>query len=268
MARLDIQGLIDQVLSMAKDSMEEKKKRDYRNTVNKEYQELTGTTPELNLAKENNAGQLARQQLQQVFQNETNKRNYNLDLYKTQISENVNRFDSQTKRMEADWKMNQPQKGVLGEQLTALTAVVNDPEATPEDKQWARSALRNSIGQQPMAQQKPGQPQQANGGFDISAIPNEHRDAIRGAISGASKKGGEFGYNQQTGEVQAVYPDGSKEIIYTPTKKKKGAPSMEFVSEETLNKRRNQMRMKETEEAVFGKKDNSLRRLFSGQHAY
>jgi hypothetical protein len=125
-----------------------------------------------------NTGAMARQKLMEDTKRAEDINNYNLGVYKTESSGNVDRFKAQTDRGELDlknrafdWQSTQPQKGVLGEQLTAMTAMLNDPETTPLEKQRLRGIMLNSITQQPggQAQQNISTPAQfgQNAGYDF-----------------------------------------------------------------------------------------------------
>lgn len=125
-----------------------------------------------------NTGAMARQRLMEDTKRAENLNDYNLGVYKTESSGNVDRFNAQTTRGDLDlknrafdWQSTQPQKGVLGEQLTAMTAMLNDPETTPLEKQRLRGIILNSITQQPggQAQQNISTPAQfgQNAGYDF-----------------------------------------------------------------------------------------------------
>jgi hypothetical protein len=177
-------------------------------------------TGQMDVTRENNTGQLARQNLAQSFEGENNVRDYNLDLYKTQVTENIGRFDSQTKRMEANSKINQPQKGVLGDQLTAATAILSDMNSSDEDKKMAREFVFGSF-KQPVTTAQPA-------GERRSIPPPD-----------ASKKSSYF-----TNDTP----------VQTPAR---GANTMEFISEDVLKKRKLAERNKKVEEDMFGKPKRS-----------
>ncbi len=221
MARIDIQGLIDQVLSMAQGSQEERKKKQYRDTVNREYQEATGTTPELNLAKENNAGQLARQALMEDTKRADDVRNYNLDLYKTQIGENIGRFNAQTQRLTAMTKQSAANEtaGSKEDPRAALFAALSQPGMTDEEAVRIKKMFDSIYGGgQPTAQRAPA------------------------------------------GEQRNIQPpDATRKGIYftKDAPAQPGASSMEFASDEVLKKRKWAVRKKKVEEDMFGKPKRS-----------
>ena len=220
MARIDIQGLIDQVLSMAQESQEERKKKQYRDTVNREYQEATGTTPELNLAKENNAGQLARQQLQQDFTNKQNIRTYNLDLFKARSADNTNRFNAQTLR-----------------QATMDKSRVGNLAGSKEDPRLALFTALSQLG-----------------------VTDEEAVRIKKMYDSIYGGGQPTAQRAPAGEQRNIQPpDATRKGIYftKDAPAQPGASSMEFASDEVLKKRKLAVRNKKVEEDMFGKPKRS-----------
>lgn len=240
MGRANLQGLINEVLDMIKkrkggqddifalNSKEERDREDdlIRKGSEESYlKDIRGRNTQLevgkmhnagqvDVARENNLGQMARQNLAQSFEGEKDMRGHNLDLYKTRVNEEIGRFDSQTKRIEADSKINQPQKGVLGDQLTAATAILSDMNSSDDDKKMAREFVFGSF-------KKP-----------------------------------------ETQPVSSALPDGvlsekkPSEVI-RPAVSSRGTNSMEFVSDETLKKRKLAERNKKVEDDMFGKPKRS-----------
>lgn len=165
---INLQALIDEVLGMVGKDQELRKKK-----LSEESSQSWDDTPagqnywkdirgrntlletgaqnnraQMDIARENNTGQMARQKLMEDTKLAENERAYNIDLYKTRIGENIGRFDSQTKRMQ----VGDVQKGVLGDQLKAATAVMGDLSSTDEDRKLARNFIFSSFkqpGQEP-----------------------------------------------------------------------------------------------------------------------
>lgn len=178
MSRINLNSLIDEVLSMAKDSQSIRKKKrldDETAQVNQSWDDTPAgqaywkdirgrntalevgkmqNAGQMDVARENNAGQLARQTLMEDTKRIDDARNYNLDLYKAQVGENIGRFDAQTKRIEADAKINQPQKGVLGDQLTAAIAILENMNSSDAEKKAALDFIVGSL-KQPVGEQRP-----------------------------------------------------------------------------------------------------------------
>ena len=178
MSRINLNSLIDEVLSMAKDSQSIRKKKrldDETAQVNQSWDDTPAgqaywkdirgrntalevgkmqNAAQMDVARENNAGQLARQTLMEDTKRIDDARRYNLGLYEAQVAENIGRFDSQTRRMEANSKINQPQKGVLGDQLTAATAVLENPYSSDAEKKAALDFIVGSF-KQPVGEQRP-----------------------------------------------------------------------------------------------------------------
>jgi hypothetical protein len=174
MGRINLQSLIDEVLGMAKGSQDLRKKKvseDAAAQVNQSWD----STPEgqgywkdirgretqrqsnmaaLNLASENNAGQLARQQLQQDFTNQQNIRTSNIDLFKAQSAANINRFNAQTERQTAMDK-----SGVSKAEIEGATAILNSMDSSPELKTKASNYLESILSQR---QQRPRVPAPVN----------------------------------------------------------------------------------------------------------
>ena len=133
MGRVNLQGLINEVLDMVKkrkggtddifalNSKEEREREDdlLRKGNEEAYlKELRGRNTQLdvgkqtnagalNVARETNAGALARQTLMEDTARLNNARTYNLGLYKERVNENLGRFNAQTLRQEIDKKYNQ-----------------------------------------------------------------------------------------------------------------------------------------------------------------
>jgi hypothetical protein len=178
MSRINLNSLIDEVLSMAKDSQSIRKKKrldDETAQVNQSWDDTPAgqaywkdirgrntalevgkmqNAGQMDVARENNAGQLARLTLMEDTKRIDDARTYNLNLYKEKVNENVGRFDSQTKRMEANSKINQPQKGVLGDQLTAATAILENMNSSDAEKKAALDFIVGSL-KQPVGEQRP-----------------------------------------------------------------------------------------------------------------
>jgi hypothetical protein len=141
MGRVNLQGLINEVLDMVKkrkggtddifalNSKEEREREDdlLRKGSEEAYlKELRGRNTQLDVgkqsgagslavARENNAGALARQTLMEDTDRLNNARTYNLGLYKERVNENLGRFNAQTLRQEIGKKYNQDDiLGTLG----------------------------------------------------------------------------------------------------------------------------------------------------------
>lgn len=242
MSRINLNSLIDEVLSMAKDSQSIRKKKrldDETAQVNQSWDDTPAgqaywkdirgrntalevgkmqNAGQMDVARENNAGQLARQTLMEDTKRIDDARDYNLDLYKTQVGENIGRFDAQTKRIEAGAKINQPQKGVLGDQLTAATAILEDMNSSDADKKSARDFIFGSLKQ-----------------------------------PATSVQGNQRNIQSPDGILSEKKPS---EVIRS-TVPSRGTDSMEFASEDVLKKRKLAERNKKVEEDMFGKPKRS-----------
>lgn len=179
MGRINLQSLIDEVLEMVKHKQNEDKRLRSDQELARVNQSWDDTPAgqaywkdirgrntaievgkmqnagQMDVARENNAGQMARQALMEDTKRADDVRDYNLNLYKEKVNENVARFNAQTLRKESDWKINQSQKGVLGDQLKAATAILEDMNSTDEDKKMARDFIFGSF-KQPATQQQSG----------------------------------------------------------------------------------------------------------------
>jgi len=151
----DLNRLIDEVLSMAKDSQNLRKKKqrdDESSAVNQSWddspagqaywKDIRGrntaievgkmqNAAAMDLAKENNAGQMARQALMEDTKRADDVRNYNLNLYKEKVNENIGRFNAQTLRQAAMTK--QETAGSKEDPRAALFTALSQPGMTDEE---------------------------------------------------------------------------------------------------------------------------------------
>ena len=243
MGRINLRSLIDEVLEMVKHKQNEDKRlrsdqelarlnqswddspagqaywKDIRGRNTQMEVGRMQNAGQMDLARENNAGQMARQALMEDTKRADDVRNYNLDLYKTQIGENIGRFGAQTERFKAQTAQDTLDFAKRQQQMSAASAILEDTESTPGERKIARSFLMGSFGQQPgVLPPQPGQP--APG-----ITPPD-----------ATKKGDYF----------------TKDAPAQP-----GASSMEFASDEVLRKRKLAERNKKVEEDMFGKPKKS-----------
>jgi len=180
----------------------------------------------MDVARENNAGQMARQALMEDTKRIDDARDYNLDLYKTQIGENIGRFGAQTERQAAMTKQSAANgsAGSKEDPRAALFAALSQPGMTDQEKVNIRKTFDSIYGagqQQGVLPPQPGQPAQQPG----IAPPD------------ATKKNNYF-----TKDTPPAQP---------------GASSMEFASDEVLKKRKLMDRNKKVEEDMFGKPKRS-----------
>ena len=177
MGRINLQSLIDEVLGMAKGSQDLRKKKvseDAAAQVNQSWdstpegqsywKDIRGRTTAqqgnraaMDLAQENNAGQLARQQLQQDFTNKQNIRTYNLDLFKERSAANTNRFNAQTLRQAAMDKSGVSNlAGSKEDPRSALFTALSQPGVTDEEAVRIKKMFDGIYGGgQPTAQRAP-----------------------------------------------------------------------------------------------------------------
>ena len=151
----DLNRLIDEVLSMAKDSQNLRKKKqkdDESSAVNQSWddtpagqaywKDIRGRNTDmekqrlvnqgaLDLAREYNAGQMARQALMEDTKRADDVRDYNLNLYKEKVNENVGRFNAQTLRQAAMTK--QETAGSKEDPRSALFTALSQPGMTDEE---------------------------------------------------------------------------------------------------------------------------------------
>jgi hypothetical protein len=177
----DLNRLIDEVLSMAKDSQSIRKKKrldDETAQVNQSWddtpagqaywKDIRGRNTALevgkmqnaaamDLAKENNAGQMARQALMEDTKRADDVRNYNLNLYKEKVNENVGRFNAQTLRQAAMTK--QETAGSKEDPRAALFAALSQPGMTDEEAVRIKKMFDSIYGQPtappPAGEQRP-----------------------------------------------------------------------------------------------------------------
>lgn len=151
----DLNRLIDEVLSMAKDSQNLRKKKqrdDESSAVNQSWddtpagqaywKDIRGRNTDmekqrlvnqgaLDLAREYNAGQMARQALMEDTKRADDVRDYNLNLYKEKVNENLGRFNAQTLRQAAMTK--QETAGSKEDPRSALFTALLQPGMTDEE---------------------------------------------------------------------------------------------------------------------------------------
>ncbi|AZF89932.1 hypothetical protein [Methanosarcina virus MetMV] len=159
MGRVNLQGLINEVLDMVKkrkggtddifalNSKEEREREDdlLRKGSEEAYlKELRGRNTQLdvgkqtnagalNVARETNAGALARQTLMEDTDRLNNARTYNLGLYKERVNENLGRFNAQTMRQEIGKKYNQDDiLGTLGLGAKGQPTIKQEPTMKQE----------------------------------------------------------------------------------------------------------------------------------------
>lgn len=175
MSRINLNSLIDEVLSMAKDSQNLRKKKqrdDESSAVNQSWddtpagqaywKDIRGRNTDmekqrlvnqgaLDLAREYNAGQMARQALMEDTKRADDVRNYNLDLYKEKVNENVGRFNAQTLRQAAMTK--QETAGSKEDPRSALFTALSQPGMTDEEAVRIKKMFDSiyGTGQQPTA---------------------------------------------------------------------------------------------------------------------
>ena len=184
----DLNRLIDEVLSMAKDSQNLRKKKqrdDESSAVNQSWddspagqaywKDIRGrntaievgkmqNAAAMDLAKENNAGQMARQALMEDTKRADDVRNYNLNLYKEKVNENVGRFNAQTLRQAAMTK--QETAGSKEDPRSALFTALSQPGMTDEEAVRIKKMFDSIYGtrQQPgVLPPQQGQPAQQPG---------------------------------------------------------------------------------------------------------
>jgi hypothetical protein len=240
----DLNRLIDEVLSMAKDSQNLRKKKqkdDESSAVNQSWDDTPAgqaywkdirgrntqmevgrmqNAGQMDVARENNTGQLARQTLMEDTKRIDDARDYNLDLYKTQIGENVGRFDSPTKRMEAITKQD----------------ALNRPDGSKEDP---RAALFTALSQPGMTE-----PEKVN--------IRKTFDSIYGGGQPATQPAGS---QRNIPPPDGILSDKKPSDVIKPASR--GVDSMEFASDDVLKKRKLMERNKKVEEDMFGKPKRS-----------
>ena len=171
----DLNRLIDEVLSMAKDSQNLRKKKqkdDESSAVNQSWddspagqaywKDIRGRNTDmekqrlvnqgaLDLAREYNAGQMARQALMEDTKRADDVRDYNLNLYKEKVNENVGRFNAQTLRQAAMTK--QETAGSKEDPRSALFTALSQPGMTDEEAVRIKKMFDSiyGTGQQPTA---------------------------------------------------------------------------------------------------------------------
>jgi len=171
----DLNRLIDEVLSMAKDSKNLRKKKqkdDESSAVNQSWddtpagqaywKDIRGRNTDmekqrlvnqgaLDLAREYNAGQMARQALMEDTKRADDVRDYNLNLYKEKVNENVGRFNAQTLRQAAMTK--QETAGSKEDPRSALFTALSQPGMTDEEAVRIKKMFDSiyGAGQQPTA---------------------------------------------------------------------------------------------------------------------
>jgi len=220
MGRINLQSLIDEVLGMAKDSQNIRKKKEsdvqpswYGGNKDEEqyWKDMRARNTQIevgkmqnagqmDVARENNTGQLARQTLMEDTKRIDDARDYNLDLYKTQIGENVGRFDSQTKRMEAITKQD----------------ALNRPDGSKEDP---RAALFTALSQPGMTE-----PEKVN--------IRKTFDSIYGGGQPATQPAGS---QRNIPPPDGILSDKKPSDVIKPASR--GVDSMEFASDDVLKKR-------------------------------
>ena len=155
MGRINLRSLIDEVLEMVKHKQNEDKRlrsdqelarlnqswddspagqaywKDIRGrNTDMEKQRLVNQGA-LDLAREYNAGQMARQALMEDTKRADDVRDYNLNLYKEKVNENVGRFNAQTLRQAAMTK--QETAGSKEDPRSALFTALSQPGMTDEE---------------------------------------------------------------------------------------------------------------------------------------
>ena len=171
----DLNRLIDEVLSMAKDSQNLRKKKqrdDESSAVNQSWDDTPAgqaywkdirgrntqmevgrmqNAGQMDLARENNAGQMARQALMEETKRIDDARDYNLNLYKAKVNENVGRFNAQTLRQAAMTK--QETAGSKEDPRLALFTALSQPGMTDEEAVRIKKMFDSIYGtrQQPTA---------------------------------------------------------------------------------------------------------------------
>lgn len=175
MGRINLRSLIDEVLEMVKNKQNEDRKlrsdqelarvnmswddspagqaywKDIRGrNTDMEKQRLVNQGA-LDLARENNAGQMARQALMEDTKRANDVRNYNLNLYKEKVNENLGRFNAQTLRQAAMTK--QETAGSKEDPRLALFTALSQPGMTDEEAVRIKKMFDSIYGtrQQPTA---------------------------------------------------------------------------------------------------------------------
>lgn len=244
MGRINLRSLIDEVLEMVKNKQNEDKKL-------RSDQELARTnmswddTPagqaywkdirgrntaievgkmqnagQMDVTRENNAGQMARQALMEDTKRADDVRDYNLNLYKEKVNENVGRFNAQTLRQAAMTK--QETAGSKEDPRSALFTALSQPGMTDEEAVRIKKMFDGIYGG--------GPPQGSSREFDME-VP-QVRTPKKPAIT------------MPTLPVRQPAP---------------AAQSMEFASDDVLRKRKMADRNKVVEEQMFGpKKDKGF----------
>lgn len=178
----DLNRLIDEVLSMAKDSQNLRKKKqrdDESSAVNQSWddtpagqaywKDIRGRNTDmekqrlvnqgaLDLAREYNAGQMARQALMEDTKRADDVRDYNLNLYKEKVNENLGRFNAQTLRQTA--MTQQETAGSKEDPRSALFTALLQPGMTDEEAVRIKKMFDSIYGTgqptaQPAGEQRP-----------------------------------------------------------------------------------------------------------------
>lgn len=183
MGRINLRSLIDEVLEMVKNKQNEDRKLrsdqelarvnmswDDTPAGQAYWKDIRGRNTalevgkmqnagQMDVARENNAGQLARQTLMEDTKRIDDARDYNLDLYKAQVGENIGRFDSQTKRMEATTKQRAIDKPAdPADPRAELFSALSQPGMTDAERVNIRKMFDSIYGQptaQPAGEQRP-----------------------------------------------------------------------------------------------------------------
>jgi len=182
MGRINLRSLIDEVLEMVKHKQNEDKRlrsdqelarinqswddspagqaywKDIRGrNTDMEKQRLVNQGA-LDLAREYNAGQMARQALMEETKRIDDARDYNLNLYKEKVNENVGRFNAQTLRQAAMTK--QETAGSKEDPRSALFTALSQPGMTDEEAVRIKKMFDSIYGTgqptaQPAGEQRP-----------------------------------------------------------------------------------------------------------------
>jgi len=181
MSRINLDSLINEVLSMAKDSQSIRKKKrldDETAQVNQSWDDTPAgqaywkdirgrntaievgkmqNAAAMDLAKEYNAGQMARQALMEDTKRADDVRNYNLNLYKEKVNENLGRFNAQTLRQAAMTK--QETAGSKEDPRAALFSALSQPGMTDAERVNIKKMYDSIYGQPtappPAGEQRP-----------------------------------------------------------------------------------------------------------------
>ena len=175
MGRINLRSLIDEVLEMVKHKQNEDKRlrsdqelarlnqswadspagqaywKDIRGrNTDMEKQRLVNQGA-LDLAREYNAGQMARQALMEDTKRADDVRDYNLNLYKEKVNENLGRFNAQTLRQTA--MTQQETAGSKEDPRLALFTALSQPGMTDEEAVRIKKMFDSiyGTGQQPTA---------------------------------------------------------------------------------------------------------------------